>query len=59
MQIYGSECAVSRQNFTQSISIDVILYARFSKASMRTTLVDGRFLLLNLAVLAICSSCGV
>lgn len=40
---------MSRKNFTQSVEIDVISYARFSKASMKTTLVDGRdfFLLLN------------
>lgn len=36
------------------MSVDVILYARFSKASMKTTLVDGRFLVAEFfAVLAI------
>lgn len=37
------------------VSIYVILYARFSKAAMKTTLGDGKFLSLNpFVVLAIC-----
>jgi len=38
---------VSRHKISRKILIDVILYVQFLKASMRTTLIDGRFWLLN------------
>lgn len=48
----------SRHKISHKVSIDVISYVQFSKASMKTTLVDGRFFVEFFAVLVICSSCG-
>lgn len=38
---------MSRHKILRKVLINVILYAQILKASMRTTLIDGRFWLLN------------